>query len=168
MDHGKYIIPIQARSEPQKIPKKLADLQFVNMSSGEIEVDPLADLFASLIQKVTEHKLQTDSPQSTYDLTDDAMEWARTLQSWWESKQIDQSFELLDATAGNAPRREYLFGLGANLHPNEQSHTPPYGVLSDLHAAGLLRLEDVGRGKLRITLTKALQDAVASNFAINR
>lgn len=74
------------------------------------------------------------------DLSPKAVYWARLLTALLEAGNIEEEFELLDATAGHANTIEVVWGLGAN---SVGENPPPIGILKQLAAENLLRIVEV-------------------------
>lgn len=81
-------------------------------------------------------------------------------------QSIDQVFELIDVSSGNARSREFQAGLGTA----DGFSVPPMGVLNELSQFGLILMSKLVLPKglrCEITLLQELRNAVQSDFDVS-
>lgn len=155
----KYIVPIRVRRQATNISEWLKAIQIIDMSASRIDTEPLNDLYVALIRHTSPSKVAA-SPTPAYPLTDEARRWAKLLVNLWTDGKLDQTFTLLEVTAGNDRTISSIYGVG--LIDDTVRETPPIGVVRELADAGLIKLTETNGHSRRweVTLTAKLKSAI--------
>jgi hypothetical protein len=104
------------------------------------------------------------SQRIKYPLTEAAKEAARQLVEFWDSKRINQLFQLLNSTAGNAGTIEITPGIGAeNIAEVE---CPEINTFLELAQFRLISVV-YGDNRWEVLLMQELRNAVATDFEVS-
>lgn len=102
-----------------------------------------------------------------YPLTQDGKSAAKSLVEAWDRNEVDQTFELVDVSAGSGLRvRQFAIALGAD----NSFSIPSMGTLNELAQFDLINVikQITTRGlRLEVTLLQELRNAVESDFEVS-